>query len=322
LQKIGLTGATGHLGRITFEKLKEQGIPCKVLLRKELSEFAKTDSVIGDLSKDDSLNDFVKGCTAVIHSAGMVWPTNRSNPEVIKTNFDGTKRLFDQCRKNQVQHFVYVSSIHSMVNLIDAKVFDETAPLTKDSSKAYDFSKAEVERFLSRQDGMKITIINPTSIIGPGDKTLRAMNQLFYLIFSDKLPVLTSGGFHVVDVRTVADALINSILLNKTGKYLVAGDYYSIKELAMLYGKVNSIQTSRVVMPAGLMRMVSFLLTPIEYLVKKPFPLNSYAVETLLTAHPNISSERSLKDLELTPIQIEQTLKDLHSWFKRELNDE
>jgi len=169
---------------------------------------------------------------------------------------------------------------------------------------------------------MKITIINPTAIIGPGDKTLRAMNQLFYLIFRDKLPLLTSGGFNVVDVRTVADALINAILLNKTGKYIVAGNYYSIKELAVLYGKVNSTRTGRVVMPAWLMRMISLLLTPIEYLVKKPFPLNRYAVDSLLNAHPNISSERSFKDLELTPIQIEQTLRDIHSWFKRKSNDE
>jgi hypothetical protein len=45
-------------------------------------------------------------------------------------------------------------------------------------------------------------------------------------------------------------------------------------------------------------------------------------VETLLNAHPNISSDRAFADLELSPIPMEKTLVDLHAWFKNGLNDE
>lgn len=320
MHKIGLTGVTGHVGNGVYQKLRDAGIAYKLLMRKPLDEFADDEVVIGDLTQAEKLSEFAKGCTAIIHCAGMVWPRIGRNPEVLKVNVDGTKRLFEKCKKNGVQHFVYVSSIHSMDNPSQAEVFDETARLTIDESKPYDFSKAEVERFLLKQEGIKITIINPTAIIGPGDQNLRAMNQLFYLLYKGQLPWVTAGGFHVVDVRTVAEALLNAILLDKTGKYIVGGNPYSIKALAALYGKVNQINGKRLAIYSEFMRMIAFGLKPIEYLVKKPLPLNSYAVETLLNAHPNISSERAFADLDLSPIPMEKTLVDLHEWFKNGLN--
>lgn len=322
MQKIGLTGVTGHLGHNVYEMLHEQGIACKLLLRKEHPDYADSEVVIGELSNAQKLNDFTKGCTAVIHCAGMVWPRKGRNPEVMKVNVDGTKRLFEACKKNQVQHFVYVSSIHSMDAPHKAKAFDESATLTTDETKAYDFSKAEVERYLSKQDGIKVTILNPTAVIGPGDKNLRAMNQLFYLLYRGELPMVTSGGFHVIDVRTVAEALLNAIKLGKTGKYIVGGKYYSIKELASIYGEANALNGKRMALPSEIMRMIAILVKPIDYFFKKPYPLNTYAVETLLNAHENIVSDKSMNDLALTPIPIEKTLKDLHAWFIDGLKDD
>ncbi len=320
MQRIGLTGVTGHLGKNVFEKLNVHGIQCKLLLREMSPSYTGNAVVIGDLSSSEKLSDFVQGCMAVIHCAGMVWPKSGRNSEVFETNFEGTKRLFEACKKQGIAHFIYVSSIHSMDAPNKAQAFDESAQLTSDKNKAYDFSKAEVERYLSKQDGIKITIINPTAIIGPGDKNLRGMNQLFHLLLSSKLPMVTAGGFYVIDVRTVAEALLNAILLGKTGKYIIGGRYYSIKELTSIYGEVNGVKGNKKVMPALLMRLLAILVKPIEYFVKKPLPLNAYSVETLLEVHPNILSTKATQDLELTEIPIEQTLEDLHEWFKQDFN--
>lgn len=318
MQKIGLSGVTGHLGSVVYQTLLNLGIPCKLLLRKELAEYSEKEQVVGHLNEVEKLNDFTKGCTAVIHCAGMVWPKKGRNPNLIEINLDGTKRLFEQCKKNQVLHFVYVSSIHSMDIPAKTETFDESAQLTTDETNAYDFSKAEAERYLAKQDGIKITVINPTAIIGPGDTNLRGMNQLFYLLFRNKLPMVTSGGFYVIDARTVAEALINAVLLGKTGKYLVGGTYYSVKKLASLYGDVNELNGKRMAIPPLLLKLIAFLATPIDYFVQKPLPLNMYAVETLLNAHPNIVSDRSFAELNLTHIPIEKTLQDLHAWFLKE----
>lgn len=318
MQKIGLTGVTGHLGSNVYRRLNELGMECKTLQRKNSGRFPENEVVTGDLNNRENLSDFTRRCSAVIHCASMVWPKKGRNPELIRTNVDGTKLLLEECKKNQVKHFVYVSSIHSM-NIPDhSRVFDESATLTTDDSVAYNFSKAEVERYLSKQTGIRITIINPTGIIGPGDKNLKAMNQLFYLLFQDKLPLVTSGGYYVIDVRTVAEALVNAILLNKTGKYLVAGEYFSIKELTSIYGKVNGINGDRKAIPEWLMKILSSFAKAVEYFDKKPWPLNSYAVETMLNVHPDINSDKALRDLELTHIPIEKTLKDLNEWFVNE----
>lgn len=322
MHRIGLTGVTGHLGNSVYEKLRELGLPCKLLVRKELKKYVQNEVVIGDLRNAETLSEFADGCTAVIHCAGMVWPRKGLNTELREINLNGTKRLFEQCKKHGVKHFVYVSSIQSMQIPFGAKTFDESAKLTTDKTLAYDFSKAEVERYLSEQEGIKITVFNPTAVIGPGDKNLRAMNQLFYLLYKGRLPMVTSGGYYVIDVRTVAEAFVNAILLGKTGKYILGGAYYSIKSLASKYAEINGLDGKRLVLPAPLMKLIAILVKPMEYYVAKPLPINTYAVSTLLNAHPDISSNLANMELDLTHIPIEKTLGDLHTWFKDELTND
>lgn len=322
MHRIGLTGVTGHLGNSVYEKLRELGVPCKLLLRNTHKRYSENECVIGDLRNPETLREFAEGCTAVIHCAGMVWPRKGLNPELTDINLKGTRLLFEQCKKLGVKHFVYVSSIQSMEIPFGARTFDESAKLKTDKTLAYDFSKAEAERFLSKQGGIKITIFNPTAVIGPGDKNLRGMNQLFYLLYTGNLPVVTSGGYYVIDVRTVAEAFVSAILLGKTGKYILGGAYYSIKSLVVKYSEVNALNGKRMLLPAPLMKLIAFLVQPIEYYTKKPLPVNTYAVSTLLNAHPNISSNRAFKELDLSRIPIENTLRDLHTWFKDEFNDD
>ena len=80
VQKIGLTGATGHLGSVVQKALSEKAIPLKLLLRRSDNHFAQEECVIGDLYNDETLSQFVHGCTAVIHSAGMALAAKREEP--------------------------------------------------------------------------------------------------------------------------------------------------------------------------------------------------------------------------------------------------
>ena len=315
LYQVALTGASGHLGIIIHHMLLIDGIKHKVFLKAPV-DYIHTEEVInGDLENESSRKELVKDCHTIIHCAGKVWPKKGKNPSVIRINCEMTKCLFMDAVEAGVKHFVYISSIHSMKTPHHDAVFDETAQLADSPYWPYDFSKAEAERFLTQRDEMKVTILNPTAIIGPGDHYYRAMNQLFHRIHNNRLPAITAGGFSVVDVRDVARAVINASSLGIEGKFILGGNYYTMVDLAKMYGEINNHQiTSRVLGPR-LMRFLAALSVPVDRLAASPLAFNTYAVEALLEGHSGISSDAARNKLGFSPRPIQDSLRDLNAWF-------
>ncbi len=314
MQKIAITGASGHLGYITHKMLLSANLPHRALLRQPNSNLQNVEVVLGDLSNEEALTQLVKDCSTVIHIAGLVWPSNLPNKTVHEVNFEGTQRLFKAAKQGGVQHFIYISSIHSMQET-SASVLDETTPLTNNSSLPYNFSKAETERFLSQQTGIKITILNPTAIIGSGDFYFHGMNQLFQKIEQKKLPMVVSGGYNVVDVKDVAKAIVYAVQHSIEGKYLLGGAYITMKELVRLYGEVNQIKVTKRALSPSAMKFLATLSVPFERMIKAPLALNTYSVETLLHGHQNISSQKAKEKLQFTNRPLSLTLQDIHGWI-------
>ncbi|MCB0446675.1 MAG: NAD-dependent epimerase/dehydratase family protein [Gelidibacter sp.] len=313
--KIALTGATGHLGYVLHRQLLAHQIDHRILMRHQENFIQHPDFVIGSLGEEAAIKNFVKDCSVVVHVAGIVWPKKGSNKNVQQVNFEYSKQLYELARQAGMKHFVYISSIHSMIVPPLQNVFDETAALEQDQKLAYNYSKACMERYLLTQNDIKITIINPTAVIGPGDTYVNGMNQLFLRAIQNKLPMITAGGYNIVDVRTVTEAIVQAVLREKTGKYIVGDQYYKMTDLAQEFGVVNGIKVTNKVLGSRSMKVLAAMVRPFETLVKKPIPINSYAVETLLEGHQNISSEKAKRALGLTPIPIEKTLKDIYVWF-------
>jgi dihydroflavonol-4-reductase len=315
MQKIAITGASGHVGFVTHKMLLAANLPHKVLLRQPNPYLQNVEVVLGDLANIDALAELVKGCSTVIHIAGIVWPSKLRNKEVVEVNVAGTKRLFEAAKKAGVQHFVYISSIHALQET-NVPVLDETGKLWEDERIVYNFSKAESERFLALQTGMKITILNPTAIIGGGDYYFNGMNQLFQKAEDKKLPMVVSGGYNVVDVKDVAKAIVYAVQHSIEGKFMIGGEYISMKALVKLYGDVNHIKVTNTALSPVAMKILAKLAFPVERILNRPLALNTYSVETLLHAHQHISSQKAKDNLHFSNRPLSLTLQDIHAWIK------
>jgi dihydroflavonol-4-reductase len=314
MQKIALTGASGHVGYVTHRFLLAKNLLHRVLLRQPNSNIQNVETIAGDLSNKDTLAEFVKDCSTVIHIAGIVWPSKLRNKDVVEVNVDGTKRLFDTAKQAGIKHFIYISSIHAMQET-NAPVLDETGNLWDDERIVYNYSKAAAERYLVQQTDMKITILNPTAIIGAGDFYLHGMNQIFQKIEHKKLPMVVSGGYNVVDVKDVAKAICYAAHHEIEGKFMIAGEYVSMKELVRLYGEVNQIKVTQTALSPTAMKILAKLASPIEKIMNKPLALNTYSVETLLHGHHNISNKKAKEHLGFSNRPLAQTLQDIHAWL-------
>lgn len=295
--------------------LRDSGISHRVFLRNPAPYIDHDDTVIGSLDDDGCLRDLLAGCTTVIHCAARVWPRKGRNAGVLHVNTGLTRRLYMAAAAQGTSHFVHVSSIHSMAVPPASQPMDESAALISDPRMAYDYSKAESERFLQSAQGPPVAILNPTAIIGPGDHYLHGMNQLFRRVVRNRLHVLVAGGFDVVDVRDVAAAVIRTAVQGSTGKYMLSGKYHTVADLVRAYGRVNEVRVPGLVLPAWLMRLGAAFSVPAERLSKRAFAFNTYSVDTLLHGHRNIRSDKARRELGYTNRSLEETLHDLHEWL-------
>ncbi|MBD0401056.1 NAD-dependent epimerase/dehydratase family protein [Flammeovirga sp. EKP202] len=314
---IALTGASGHVGYVLHKYLQKENIPHRVLVRKRTNRLTNVEQIVGDLRYQHSLQQFVNKVDTVIHSAAVVYPKYGVNEDVINVNYIYSKNLFEIAKKAGVKHFIFISSIHSMEVPITG-VFDETAALVKDENRSYDYSKAQMERYLSQQSGIKITILNPTSIIGGGDFYFNGFNQLFRLIHFYRLPMLTQGGFDVVDVKDVVKSCIFAVQHQVEGKYILGNTYYSIPEIAKIYGNIAQKLISPIKLSTPVMKMLATFTDFVGKFSNSPLPTNSYSINALLELNSPISHQKAVNNLDFKPKVIHNSLRDIHKWIENQ----
>lgn len=170
---ILVTGATGFLGSHIAEQLSLSGRPVRALVRKTsnlkfLQTLSNVELVFGSVDDEASCTEAAKGCTGVIHAAGLV--KAKSSEEFRKVNTEGTENLLIAAQKSgTVKRFVFVSSQAvggpSDANGTPVKVGSETEPVT-----AYGRSKLAAEKILlSQKKVMHSVILRPPAIYGPRD---------------------------------------------------------------------------------------------------------------------------------------------------------
>ena len=154
--KILVTGASGFIGKNLISKLRTS--EC------EITEVSSTE---GDVADKSTWSNF-ESADVLIHLAGSAFvPDSWNNPErFMKTNFLGTVCALDYCRHHNTR-LVYLSS-YLYGNPIKLPI-SESASLAANNPYALSKKLAEeVCKFYSDFYGVKVTILRPFNVFGPG----------------------------------------------------------------------------------------------------------------------------------------------------------
>lgn len=175
-----LSGGSGFLGSHIAEQLSRAGRPVRALVRKssDTSFLGKLEGVelcYASMSDREALTEAARGCTAVVHCAGLV--KARTEDEFNSVNVGGTEHMLAAARSigGALQRFVHVSS-GTVTGPSDAQgnpvsVDSPPRPLT-----AYARSKRAAERaVLAQRDELPVTILRPPAIYGPRDREILAI---------------------------------------------------------------------------------------------------------------------------------------------------
>lgn len=208
LPPICLTGASGFIGRLLVDRLREAGVRDVTLLQRQpppRSLPATWRSVLIDLTRDPIPDDAIARGAVVLHLAAA---TGNARPrEMQALNVAGTARLLEAAQQAGTRHFIFVSSV--------------AAGYADQRWAPYAQSKAAAERLVIAA-GVPYTLVRPTMVFGAGSPNQRALERLATLA----RPVLPGQGdvrVQPIHASDVADALLHLAASTPTSAVLTLG---------------------------------------------------------------------------------------------------
>lgn len=237
---ILITGGTGFLGAYIIKNLVEKGQQVRALRRSATLPFFipaavlnKVEWVEGDVLDMVSLQDAMEGADAVIHAAAIVSFSKQQRAAMYQTNIDGTANVVNAAIDAGVQRFVHVSSVAAIGRTArNEKVSEEKKWEEAKNNTHYAITKrhAEMEVWRGFAEGMRGTILNPSTILGFGN-----WHHSSCAIFKNAykgFPWYTTGVNGFVGVEDVAEAAVQLLQSNIHQKrFIVNAENWSFQRL-------------------------------------------------------------------------------------------
>lgn len=236
---IGITGASGFIGRHLMDALLRQGYPVIALSRKkDLVLPSKVKVINGDLTDGCGLPSFLEKTDILIHLAARILPPEE---EMFKDNVITTWNLISEALKHKIKKVIYISSIvvYGDNKGKKFKESDECHPSTE-----YGLSKYLAEKliqFWAVKTGNSAVILRPFNIYGPGNK--KGIIHDFYEAIkkTDEVTIYGDGKqkrdfLYIDDAVELVSRLINN---SAEGIYNIGtGENYAVSDLPAKFGKI------------------------------------------------------------------------------------
>jgi len=327
--RILVTGATGFVGNILLPELQKAFPDAEMTafvlpddtFKDCLSKHKKLRIIEGDITDKKEIQDAVKGHSHVIHLAGLISYWKRDREKLMAVNKSGVRNIVESCLEHHISKLIHISSVGAYGFNKDGRLADEDTPFNWPSHFHYMVSKYEGQKIVEqgiRDKGLNAVILNPASIMGPGDPNLSTPhNQLYNRIYNGPLIGSFSGGLAVVDVRDLVRIIIKALDSDRYGeKYLVVGANVKYTQVVKAISRHAGKKAYPFPVPSFLL---SFLGTCLELLssITHRRPLLTQSYGKLSGWKTYYSNEKSKKDFNHDYIPFEETIEDSYRYFEK-----
>jgi len=299
-KKVFLAGGGGFLGLALAKKLAKKGYQVTIFDKRTKINLKNIKFIHGDITNYNPLINSLKGYDIVFNLASLL-PCSRAGNMFWKVNVGGTENLLKACLKNKIKKIIHVSS-SVVYGSLKEKYPDEK--ITPHPIGDYGKSKLAAEKIcLKYFNKLKITIIRPRFIIGPG--RLGLLTILFDWIIKNKNIYLIGSGknhFQMASIEDLVNACILSIDKGDGEIFNIGEDNVPEVYEAMKYLITHAKSKSKIVpINAFIVQKILAFLN-----LFKLTPLN---IEHYLVADKNyvLNTSKAKKILKWTPKQGQKT---------------
>ncbi len=321
--KVFVTGGTGFVGAHSVAALVSGGHQVRLLVRsrdqvaRSLSPLgvADVESVEGDVTAPDSVEEAMAGCDAVLHAAAVFSTDPRAAARIRATNVRATEIVLGAAVRTGLDPIVHVSSYGALLPPEPpGAVLTPESPVTAPRG-TYCRSKAESEQVARRyqEQGAPVVIIYPGGVIGPHDPYLGDSNRS--VAEAAKTGRGMRGGGPMVDVRDVA-AVHAAVMEPGRGprRFMITGHYVAMPDLIAMLQQITGRRTRIVAVPAGLAMAVGRVADVVQRVVPSRLPLD-YEGPWIFSLEPHCDDSRTISELGVTPRDLRETLTDTVQWL-------
>jgi nucleoside-diphosphate-sugar epimerase len=264
-----LTGGTGFIGSYVVRALREGGVTCRLLSRRQPAwppGEAPPEHISGDILDRDLVDESMRGVSGVIHCAAAV-SASLPDPSLFReVNVTGTRNVVQAAARGGIASFVHVSSC-SAIDFRGEGILDEKAivPRVRNVTE-YGRTKAMAEEEVERAsaEGLHTTIVYPTRLFGIGALTdANAATRAIAAHLGGRLPLLPGGGARFANwgyVNDIAAGMVKALFRGRAGaRYILGGENASLQEVLAIARSVAGRHPVRIPIPLVVGRTVASL---------------------------------------------------------------
>ncbi len=316
-----VTGATGFLGQHLCQQLVKQGWQVYALCRSHQKAQELDDNinvVLGDILDTESFKkQLPNNIDALFHTAASTNTWFKNNSMQTKTNLQGTQNMLNLVKELNIKRYIHISSvvvfgIHSILK----NITEDMPKDGKDSWINYVKTKTASEKLVLDSKELDCVIVNPTHIIGPGDKHNWA--RLIKMIAENKLPSIPNGTGSFVDVRDVAAGIIAAYHQGKKGEnYLLGGIDMDFKQFVHKVANKLNVKPPKVQLPNFFLKALAKTKNLISRITNKEPDITPESV-TLISDLYGCDSAKAKAELNYQNRDFDETLDETIQFLKIE----
>ena len=210
--KVLVTGSSGFIASHIVDLLDEKGY--EVILFDSVPSKYKSihhKEIIGDILRIDDINKAIKDCSAVFHFAAQAdIDLSNDNPySTIESNIMGTQNVLEASRKNEVNRFIFASSIY---------VYGELGSF-------YRVSKQSCEKIIeeySTRFSLPYTIVRYGSLYGERANEDNGLYRIIFEALTNQKISYSGDGEEIREYIHASDAAILSVnIFQESSKPLI-----------------------------------------------------------------------------------------------------
>ncbi len=316
-----VTGATGLVGGAVVAELLARGHRVRALVRttSDLSNLdqARVELARGDVLDRPSVEQALRGCQAVIQTAGMA-DLGGDKKELFAVNAGGVEVVLGAALAAGVERAVLTSSTAVLGGSRVPKVMDEeTTSSAETLGLNYFVSKKRGEEtaFDLAARGLPLVVVRPSFVLGPGD-IYRSSASIVMALAKGKMPVYVQGGASFCDVRDVARGHVAALERGRAGEaYILGGHNLTMDEMVKRVCRMAGVPTPRRI-PYALASVATTAMGLLSALGGPPPAFNSDLLRAS-ALYTFVTSAKAQRELGYAIRPFDESARDTLRWFVR-----